>query len=276
MSEGLAGAAGDRDGAAATRAGAVRSRPLVSVAAVLAVVALWQAAGSLGWIGPALLPTPAEVLQTGRELAETGYRQVPLWEHILVSVARAGVAFLAAVLTGVPLGLVMGVSPTVAALFDPFVQFLRPLPKLALIPLVIVWFGIGEFSKFFLIYIATVLSIVVGAAGAVAAVGQERRRAAAVLGVSRYQMFRHVLLPSTLPELFTSVRLALGIGWTTLIAAEMVAATSGLGWMVVNAGAYLRTDVVMLGIVLLGLIGYGLDRAIVGLQKVMVPWTGHA
>jgi len=268
--------AGTAEDAAATRAGPVRSRPLVSVATVLAVVALWQAAGSLGWIGPALLPTPAEVLQTGRELAETGYRQVPLWEHILVSVARAGVAFLAAVLTGVPLGLVMGVSPTAAALFDPFVQFLRPLPKLALIPLVIVWFGIGEFSKFFLIYIATVLSIVVGAAGAVAAVSQERRRAAAVLGVGRYQMFRHVLLPSTLPELFTSVRLALGIGWTTLIAAEMVAATSGLGWMVVNAGAYLRTDVVMLGIVLLGLIGYGLDRAIVGLQKVMVPWTGHA
>lgn len=256
--------------------GPLPRRPLVSAVAVAAVVTLWQAAGSLGWISPLILPTPLEVLGTAGELAEAGYRQVPLWEHILVSVARAGVAFLAAIATGVPLGLAMGVSPTVSALLDPFVQFLRPLPKLALIPLVVVWFGIGEFSKFFLIYIATVLSIVVGAAGAAAGVSRDRRRAAAVLGVNRYQMFRHVLFPSVLPELFTSVRLALGIGWTTLIAAEMVAASSGLGWMVVNAGSYLRTDIVMLGIVLLGVIGYGLDLLIVALQRAAVPWMGRA
>ncbi|PWC40358.1 ABC transporter permease subunit [Azospirillum sp. TSO22-1] len=257
-----------------TRGSALR-RPLLSLAATAAVLAVWQASGALGWIGPNLLPTPTEVLTTAAELAETGYRQVPLWEHVAVSLARAMAAFLAAIATGVPLGLVMGVSPTASALLDPFVQFLRPLPKLALIPLVIVWFGIGEFSKFFLIYLATFLSVVAGAAAAVASVGRDRLRAAEVLGVNRWQMFRHVLLPSTLPDLFTSVRLAIGIGWTTLIAAEMVAATSGLGWMVVNAGAYLRTDVVLLGIVLLGLFGYLLDLAVVGLRKRVVPWMGR-
>ncbi|WP_241117319.1 ABC transporter permease subunit, partial [Achromobacter xylosoxidans] len=101
-----------------------------------------------------------------------------------------------------------------------------------------------------------------------------RLRAAQVLGASRAQVFRHVVLPHTLPELFTSVRLSLGIGWTALIAAELVAANTGLGWMVLNAGNYLRTDVVILGIVLLGLIGYLLDVLLLAAQKRFAPWTG--
>ncbi len=141
-------------------------------------------------------------------------------------------------------------------------------------PLVIVWFGIGEGSKFFLIFIATVLSIMVGAAAAVANVSQARLRAAQTLGASRAQLFTHVVLPNALPELFTTVRLAIGIGWTSLIAAELVAANSGLGWMVINAGSYLRTDVVMLGILLLGLIGYLFDWLLVLLQKRFAPWAG--
>lgn len=175
---------------------------------------------------------------------------------------------------GVPLGLLMGMSPALSAVLDPFVQFLRPLPKIALIPLTVVWFGIGEGSKFFLIFIASFLSILVGAAAAVGGVSAARLRAAQVLGASRAQVFRHVVLPHTLPELFTSVRLSLGIGWTALIAAELVAANTGLGWMVLNAGNYLRTDVVILGIVLLGLIGYLLDVLLLAAQKRFAPWTG--
>jgi taurine transport system permease protein len=178
------------------------------------------------------------------------------------------------VLVGVPLGLAMGLSPTLSAVLDPFVQFMRPLPKIALVPLVIVWFGIGEGAKFFLIFIATVLSIMVGAAAAVAHVGQARLRAAQTLGASRAQLFTHVVLPNALPELFTTVRLAIGIGWTSLIAAELVAANAGLGWMVINAGGYLRTDVVMLGILLLGLIGYLFDALLVLLHRRFAPWSG--
>jgi taurine transport system permease protein len=256
------------------RPGARSRRTLVSTAAVAGVLLLWQASGSLGWADPLMLPPPTELWHTAVELFTDGYRQTPLWQHVLISTLRALAAFAAAVLVGVPLGLAMGLSPTLSAVLDPFVQFMRPLPKIALVPLVIVWFGIGEGAKFFLIFIATVLSIMVGAAAAVAHVGQARLRAAQTLGASRAQLFTHVVLPNALPELFTTVRLAIGIGWTSLIAAELVAANAGLGWMVINAGGYLRTDVVMLGILLLGLIGYLFDALLVLLHRRFAPWSG--
>jgi len=250
-------------------------RSALSIASVFLVLLAWQLSGTYGWVDSLMLPPPSEVLRTTGELLVSGYRQVPLWEHLLTSVLRALAAFAAAIVMGIPVGLSMGLSPAVSAVLDPFVQFLRPLPKIALIPLVIVWFGIGEGSKFFLIFISSFLSIVVGAASAVAGVSQGRLRAALSLGASRFQLYRYVLLPNALPEIFTSVRLSIGIGWTSLIAAEMVAATSGIGWMVINAGSYLRTDVVLLGIFLLGSAGYLFDFALVRLQHALVPWAGH-
>lgn len=251
------------------------SRPLVSITAIAVVLFAWYVAGELVLVDPLFLPPPLEVLITAKELMVEGYRGIPLWEHVLVSVGRALFAFFMASLTGIPIGLAMGMSPTFNAILDPFVQFLRPLPKLALIPLVIVWFGIGEFSKFLLIYLATFLTVVVSAAAAVMSVPQGRVRAALSLGVSKQQLFRHVMLPSALPELFTGVRVGIGIGWTTLIAAEMIASSSGLGWMVINASSYLRTDVVMLGILLLGITGYLLDLALVATQRFSIHWMGR-
>ncbi len=247
---------------------------LISFGAVLLFLVIWQLSGSLHWVDSLLLPPPSEILITAGELLSSGYRQTPLWQHFAISIARALTAFVAAIASGVPLGLCMGLSPSLAAGLNPFVQFLRPLPKIALIPLVIVWFGIGEGAKFFLIFISSFLSIVVGSAAAVLSVSQARLRAAQTLGANRRQLFAHVVLPNALPELFTSVRLSIGIGWTSLIAAEMVAANSGLGWMVINAGSYLRTDVVLLGIVLLGLTGYFFDWVLVQLQQRWVPWAG--
>jgi taurine transport system permease protein len=246
----------------------------VSAVTVLAVVALWQISGTLKWIDPLLLPPPTEIWASTLELLQTGYHDVPLWQHFGVSVLRATVAFVVAVLAGIPVGLAMGVSPVVNAMLNPFVQFLRPLPKIALIPLAVVWFGIGEGSKFFLIFLSCFLTVTVGAAAAVGSVSQGRVRAARVLGARPRQVYLHVVLPNAAPELFTAVRLAVGIGWTSLIAAEMVAATSGLGWMVMNAGSYLRTDLVMLGIVLLGVTGYLFDLVLVLAQRALVPWAG--
>jgi taurine transport system permease protein len=247
---------------------------LISALAVGVIVIAWFLAGHLGLVSRLLLPPPDEVYETATDLWNEGYVHVPLWRHIGVSVARALAAFAAAVATGIPIGLIMGVFPGVSAALDPFVQFLRPLPKLALIPLVIVWFGVGELSKFLLIYLGTVLTVIVAAAAAVMNVKEGRIRAAEALGVTRYQLFRYVIFPSALPDLFVGVRMAVGIGWTTLIAAEMIAANSGLGWMVINASAYLRTDVVMIGILLLGITGYLLDLGLVALQRVAVPWIG--
>ncbi|MFT4510528.1 ABC transporter permease [Caballeronia sp. 15711] len=249
-------------------------RLFIGSGAVAFVLVVWQIAAGSGWIDAMFLPPPTEIVKTTIDLLRNGYQQTPLWEHILVSVSRAMAAFVVSVLAGVPLGLAMGLSPLTSALLDPFVQFLRPLPKIALIPLTVVWFGIGETSKFFLIFISCFLSVVVGAAAAVGGVSRARMLAAQTLGASSRQIFRYVVLPNALPEIFTSVRLSIGIGWTSLIAAELVAATSGLGWMVMNAGTYLRTDVVMVGILLLGGIGYLLDYAIVLTQRAVVPWAG--
>jgi taurine transport system permease protein len=162
-----------------------RYLPLVSVAAVLVVLAAWHAAAGLQLVDPLFLPGPIEVLTTAEQLIDEGYRQVSLWMHVLVSLGRALFAFFMAAITGIPIGLMMGRSPVFNAILDPFVQFLRPLPKLALIPLVIVWFGIGEVSKFVLIYLSTFLTIVVSAASAVMSVPEGRIRAAQSLGVNR-------------------------------------------------------------------------------------------
>jgi taurine transport system permease protein len=250
-------------------------RTIVSTVSVLVVLALWELAGQRGWADPLTLPSPSEIALTAWDMLEHGYRQTPLWQHVLISLARAMAAFVSASVLGILLGVAMGMVPLLNAVFDPFVQFLRPLPKLALIPLVILWFGIGEMSKLFLIFIAVFLTVVVGAVAAVATVKQGRIRAAQTLGATRMQLFRYVILPHALPELLVAVRLALGIGWTTLIAAEMIASEAGLGWMVVNAGSFLRTDVVMVGIFLLGMTGYLLDVAIVRLQRALVPWMGR-
>lgn len=251
-----------------------QGRPFISILAVAAALSLWWAVGYWRLIDPLLLPAPEDVALTGYDLVVDGYRSVSLFGLLATSVARALVAFALAVLTGIPLGIAMGMSPTLNAIFDPFVQFLRPLPKLALIPLVVVWFGIGEFSKILLIYLATFLTIVVAATAAVMSVSQGRLRAARSLGVNQWQLFRHVILPSAIPELFTGVRVGIGIGWTTLIAAEMIASSSGLGWMVMNASAYLRTDVVLLGVLMLGVTGYLLDFVLVTAQRRWVHWMG--
>jgi len=249
-------------------------KPLVSTFAVLGALFIWFLVGELELTSPLFLPHPLDVLETLWDLLNDGYRQVPLWQHIFASVSRAMIAFLVASVTGIPVGLLMGMFPTLNALLNPFVQFLRPLPKLALIPLVIVWFGIGEFSKFLLIYLATFLTIVVSASAAVMSVKEGRLRVARSLGFNNFQLFMHVIFPSALPELFTGVRVGIGIGWTTLIAAEMIASTTGLGWMVLNASEYLRTDVVMLGILLLGITGYLIDFSLVTAQRLTIHWMG--
>lgn len=247
---------------------------VISALSIAFAFLCWFLATNLGWVKPLFLPSPQDIVESVIELVVVGYRQIPLQTHILVSLARALFAFAMAGVIGIPIGLLMGFFPVINAILDPFVQFFRPLPKLALIPLVILWFGIGETSKFVLIFMATLLTVIVSAAAAVKSVPENRIRVARALGVNQYQFFRYIIFPSVLPDLFTGMRVGVGIGWTTLIAAEMIAATSGVGWMVLNASSYLRTDVVLLGIVILGATGYLLDIMIVIIQNKAVPWMG--
>lgn len=246
----------------------------ISVISVVAFVILWQLTSTFKLVSPILLPSPLQIIEAVVDLFQNGYRDIPFYQHILISTARALFAFLIAILIGIPLGLIMGRSAIVNAILDPFVQFLRPIPKIALVPLVVVWLGIGEESKFFLIFIATLLSVIVGATAASQNIAHGLIQAAQTMGLGKNNILFKVILPSALPEIFTSIRLSIGIGWTALIAAEMVAATSGLGWMIINAGSYLRTDVVIVGIILLGMIGFFLDWLIIKAQQKWVPWTG--
>ncbi|MBV7544184.1 ABC transporter permease subunit [Acidovorax sp. sic0104] len=184
-------------------------------------------------------------------------------------------AFALACLTAVPIGIMMGVSRRVRGVFDPLIEFYRPLPPLAYLPLVIIWFGIEETSKVVLIYLACFAPLAVAARAGVRSVGSEQINAALSLGARRWQIVRHVILPAALPEILTGMRIAIGFGWTTLVAAEMVAATAGLGRLVLNASNFLRTDVVVMGIIVIGMVALLFDMMMRRTETLLVPWKGR-
>lgn len=191
-----------------------------------------------------------------------------LWQHLGASLTRILVALLAAVIIGVPVGIAMGLSPTVRGILDPLIELYRPVPPLAYLPLMVIWFGIGETSKILLIYMAIFAPVAMSALAGVKSAQQVRIRAAQSLGASRAQVLLFVILPGALPEILTGLRIGLGVGWSTLVAAELIAATRGLGFMVQSAGEFLATDVVLAGIAVIAAIAFGLE---LGLRATASP-----
>ncbi len=178
-----------------------------------------------------------------------------LWQHLAASLTRILLALLAAVLIGIPVGIAMGLSPTVRGILDPIIELYRPVPPLAYLPLMVIWFGIGETSKILLIYLAILRRWRCRRWRGESA-QQVRIRAAQSLGASRAQVLWFVILPGALPEILTGLRIGLGVGWSTLVAAELIAATRGLGFMVQSAGEFLATDVVLAGIAVIAIIAF--------------------
>jgi taurine transport system permease protein len=197
-----------------------------------------------------------------------------LLEHFSWSFTRVFGAFFLAVVTAVPVGILMGVSRVARGVFDPPIEFYRPLPPLAYLPLVIIWFGIEETSKVILIYLACFAPLAVSARAGVKSATIEQINASRSMGASFFQVVRHVILPAALPDILTGMRIAIGFGWTTLVAAEMVAATAGLGQMVLNASNFLRTDIVVMGIIVIGIVAYLFDMLMRRLERWLVPWKG--
>ena len=177
-------------------------------------------------------------------------------------------------LTAIPLGIMMGVNRVARGIFDPLVEFYRPLPPLAYLPLVVIWMGIGEGSKVLLIYLAMFAPLALSARAGVRSVAIEQIHAAYSMGASRGQVLRHVIMPAALPEMLTGMRIAIGFGWTTLVAAEMVAATAGLGFMVLSASKFMVTEVVIMGILVIGLMALLFDFGMRWLEQKLVPWKG--
>jgi len=248
----------------------------ISVVTMVALFALWWVASHLRWLPPLFLPTPETVFTRLYESALGQLTDAPLATHFGWSMFRVFSAFIAACLTAIPIGIAMGVSRIARGVFDPPIEFYRPLPPLAYLPLIVIWFGIDEFSKVLLIYLACFAPLALSARAGVRSVAQEQLHAAYSMGASRWQVILHVIVPAALPDILTAMRIAIGFGWTTLVAAEMVAATHGLGQMVLNASNFLRTDIVMMGIIVIGAIAYLFDLLMRYAERVLVPWKGKA
>lgn len=246
----------------------------ISVAAVLGLFALWWAATNLGLVTPLFLPRPQAVWSAFVQGLAGGPDGGSLLQDIGWSLFRVISAFLLAVLVGVPVGLAMGTSRLARGVFDPPIEFYRPLPPLAYLPLIIIWSGIGEASKILLIFLACFAPVALAARAGVRSASQEQINAAFSMGASRGQVLRHVIMPSALPDILVGLRIGMGVGWTTLVAAEMVAATAGLGQMVLNASNFLRTDIVIMGIIVIGLFAYAFEMGMRLLEKRLVPWKG--
>lgn len=249
---------------------------LVSTLTLSSLLALWWAVTAAGLIEPLFLPPPSAVLQKAWLLATSGYMESTLWQHLGASLSRIGLALLIAVLTAIPIGIAIGRNRLARGVLDPLIEFYRPIPPLAYLPLIVIWCGIGELSKVLLIYLAIFAPIAIATATGVRTVDPTKLRAAQSLGASRAQLIRHVILPSALPDILTGVRIGLGVGWSTLVAAELIAATSGLGFMVQSAAQFLVTDVVILGILVIAFIAFALEMGLRALQRKLVRWHGQS
>jgi taurine transport system permease protein len=225
-------------------------------------------------VDPVFLPSPLSVLETFLKLMQTGYQGETVAHHLMMSLMRFGIAFAFCIVVGVPVGLLMGMSRSVQALLDPPIEITRPIPKLALLPLFIIWFGIGELSKTIVIITALFPMISISAMQAVRGVSQRKIQAAYSLGASRWVVFRRVLLPASLPGIFTGIRVSIGIGVTMLVGAEMIATSDGIAWMALSAADFLLTDVVLVGVLLMAALGYGLDLLARFIERRLVHWSG--
>jgi taurine transport system permease protein len=248
---------------------------VLNLITVVALIALWWVATQSGWIKPLFLPKPEAVFAAFKQAWSGDFDNNTLLGHFGWSMMRVFGAFALAVLIGVPVGIAMGVSRIARGVFDAPIEFYRPLPPLAYLPLMIIWFGIGELSKILLIFLACFAPVALAARAGVRSASQEQIQAALSMGASSGQVVRHIVLPAALPEILVGLRIGMGVGWTTLVAAEMVAASSGLGQMVLNASNFLRTDVVILGIIIIGLVAYGFEMVMRALEVWLVPWKGR-
>ncbi|MQY08791.1 ABC transporter permease [Actinomadura macrotermitis] len=250
-------------------------------AGVLALLALWWAVAAAHLWPPVFVPSPGAVwhqlVQTSTvHDGQRGYAGHLLAEHLAASLRRILLGSLYGVAGGVALGLLIGLVPTVRALLGPLVTFVRTLPPLAYFSLLIIWFGIDETPKTVLLLVAALPPVAVATADAVRGVHADYLHAARSLGAPRWRVPLSVVLPSALPEVMTGVRVAVGVAYTTVVAAETVNGVPGIGGMIRDAQRYNQSDVVVLGLLVIGASGLLIDAALQLAERRLAPWRGRS
>ena len=249
---------------------------VISLVTGVVILTAWYLVSAGGLVSHLFLPTPAEVFTIAQSIWTDGYANATLWEHVSASLTRILSAAGIAVVLGIPAGIAMGLNRWAKGVLDTPIEFYWPLPPLAYLPLMIIWLGIGEASKVSLLTLAMFAPIVLSAQAGVRSLPMERVNAALSLGANRWQLFSEVVLPSALPEILTGIRIALGVGWGTLVAAELIAATRGIGYMIMSASHFLVTDAVFVGIAIIALCAFAFTLIMRALERVLVPWKGKS
>ncbi|MET1029756.1 ABC transporter permease subunit [Domibacillus tundrae] len=246
----------------------------ISFISVIVLFVIWFAVTNLGWVDSYFIPQPQAVWSSFVLLITEGYKGASLLTHISNSLFRLFTALLFAFITAVPLGLLCGYSNYIRAIFDPIIEFYRPLPPLAYYALLVLWLGIEDESKIALLYLSAFAPLFIATVASVQKLPGDRINAALSLGAKKRNILWHIILPSCQPDILTGLRTAIGITYATLVAAEMVAATSGIGWMVLDASKYLRSDIVFVGIIIMGVIAILLDGLLRLYQSRRFSWVG--
>ena len=254
----------------------ITGKTLLSVGSILIMLMVWYLITNVGFISNVILPKPQDVWDSFVKLCVNGYgpNRDTLFVHLLVSFKRLLIAYVLSVITAIPLGLLAGYFPRISSVITPFVEFYRPIPPLAYYTLLVLWFGINEESKIILLFLAGFAPIFISCMSGVKRIGMDYLNASYMLGATKQQTFLNVILPASLPDIFTGLRTAIGFEYTTLVAAEMVAARQGIGWMVLDASNWLKSDVVFVGVIIMGLTGILLSWIVLMLEKHIVHWAG--
>jgi ABC-type nitrate/sulfonate/bicarbonate transport system permease component len=245
-----------------------RQRALLAAASITGALFLWGAFTAAGWVDRILLPSPLEVV---RSLVE-GVRDGSLLRHVGASLLRVIEGFAIALVAAVPLGIAMGMSRVVRGVLEPLLELLRPIPPIALIPLAILWFGIEELSKVLIIAYGAFFPILLNTMAGFREVDSVHVRAAQALGAKRHHIFRDVVLRSAFPFIVVGARLGMGMAFIVLVAAELIASSAGLGFLISDARYNFRTDQMFLGMAMIGVLGFALNKALLEVERRLLKW----
>ncbi len=249
--------------------------PLSVVALVLLAWEYLIPMGIVPGVRPQYLGTPSGIAQAASELARSGYGGHGLLDHVRASLFRTAGGFAIAACIGVPLGIVLGYNQRLGAFLLPIFGFLRPIPALAFIPIVVIWFGIGEFAKVFVIFMTAFLYVLLGSVCGVRSVPADYLRLSRNYRLSTWSTLIRVVLPSALPEIFVSLRTAMALSWAVVVASELIAAQVGLGYLIQSASQVYAINKVYVGVALIGLVGVTIDMIFLNIERRMLHWVGR-